>query len=180
MGHAQALASIAYVSRERIIRESEVAQKLGAAEAAITRNLQASVDAVREALDAEEADLARLRAELPPEDFELRATAFDKRIRVVRQRTQERANAVQRSFQEARAAIVAALPPVLEKLRIEAGVEVILNADQILAADDRVDLTARAIEMFNDEGGTIEVPVMDFSTPLLPTAPGTAETQDSQ
>lgn len=177
---AQSGPSIGFVSRERIIRESSVAKRLGAAENAITQQLQSSVDSARQALDAEEADLARLRGELSPEEFERRATAFDKRIRAVRQSTQERATVIQRQFQEARARLVGALPPVLEQLRLEAGLDIILGSDQVLAADVALDLTERAIDLLNAEVDAFAVPVFDFSEPLLPPLSSDTETQEQQ
>ena len=158
---------IIVVSRERILRESEVAQKLRQAEQALTSQLQASVDAAKASLDAEEIELTRLRAELPAEEFENRAADFDQRIRLVRREAQERAAVLQRVFQDARARLVAALPPVLERLRTEHGAAMVLGADQVLAIGPGIDVTDRAIELFNAEGGRIEIPNLDLSIPLI-------------
>ena len=173
-GHADAQqpteGGIIIVSRERILRESDVARKLRQAELALTAQLQTSVDAAKAALDAEEIELTRLRAELPSDEFENRAADFDQRIRLVRRETQERAAVLQRVFQEARARLVAALPAVLERLRTEHGAAIVLGADQVLAAGPGVDMTDRAIELFNAEGGEIEIPDLDLTAPLVPPA----------
>ena len=163
----QAVERIIIVSRERILREAEVSRRLHKAELALTAQLQASVDAAKAMLDAEEIELTRLRAELPADEFENRAADFDQRIRQVRRETQERAAVLQRVFQEARAQLVAALPPVLERLRAEHGAAVVLGADQVLAAVPGADMTDRAIELFNAEGGQIEIPDLDLSAPLI-------------
>ena len=138
------------------------------AELALTAQLQSNVDAAKAELDAEEVELTRLRAELAQDEFEARASAFDARIRLVRRETQERAAVLQRAFQDARARLVAALPPVLERLRVEQGAAVVLGADQVLAARPGIDLTDRAIELFNAEGGEIAIPDLNIATPLLP------------
>lgn len=161
---------IAIVSRERVLRESKAAQALQDIERAMTAELQASIDAARAELDAEEADLTRLRAELPPEEFEIRAAAYDRRIREVRRVAQERAGLLQRGFQEARARLVATLPEILEKLRVERGLSVILDGDRALAVAPDADLTDAAIALLNSDDRAIEIPLIDLSTPLLPPA----------
>lgn len=167
-GLAQQTGGIIVVSRERILRESDVARQLRQAELTLTAQLQANVDAAKAALDAEEVELTKLRAELSASEFEERAAEFDRRIRLVRREAQERASALQRGFQEARAVLVAALPPVLERLRVETGAMVVLSAEQVLALGEGVDMTDRAIELFNAEGGSIEIPGIDTTTPILP------------
>lgn len=165
---AQSSPGIAIVSRDRVLRESDVARRLREAEQVMTGRLQAQIDAARAALDAEESDLAQQRAELTPEEFQTRATDFDRRIRMVRRVAQERGGVLQRVFQEARARLVSTLPEVLEKLRVTHGATIILDADDALAFDAQVDLTLQAIELFNAEGQDVEIPVLDMSAPLLP------------
>lgn len=161
---------IGIVSRERVLREVEVAKELQRSENALTLRLQDQIDTAKASLAEEEAELATLRAEIPAEEFEARAVDFDRRVKLVRRNAQERVSLVQRTFQEARAAIVAALPGVLEKVRVEAGIEIVINADQVLAAPSTLDLTARVVEVFNREGPRPAVPSFDLDAPLLPPA----------
>lgn len=158
---------IVVVSRERILREAVAARRLHDAEAELTERLQAEIDETKAGLAAEEEELARLRGELPEAEFEARISNFDQRLRLARRGAQERAAVLQKGFQDARAAIVAALPPLLERLRVEAGAAVVLSADQVLAMEPAIDLTDRAIALFDAEGPAPAPPEIDLSAPLF-------------
>lgn len=163
---------VVIVSRERVLREAEVASRLRNAEEEMTRRLQASVDAAKAQLAAEEAELTQLRAELDTETFDARAQDFDRRIRAVRREAQERAAFLQRGFQEARATIVKALPALFEQVRQEAGAALVLNADQVLASGTGLDRTDRVIALLNASGQGPALPKIDLERPLVaPPAP---------
>jgi Skp family chaperone for outer membrane proteins len=165
---AQQTGGIVVVSRERILREAAIARRLREAEAEMTELLQGQIDATKTAFAAEEQELARLRGELPEAEFEARVTAFDERVRLARRVAQERAAVLQTAFQDARAAILAALPMLMERLRVETGASIVLNADQVLAMDAARDLTDRAITLFDAEGPSPPLPDINLSAPLLP------------
>lgn len=155
------------VSRDRVLREVTAARQLRDAEQTLTGQLQAQVDRTKEALAAEELELARLRATLPEGEFTDRVRRFDRRMRLARRLTQERAASLQRAFQQARQSVVDALPPLLEAIRTERGAEVILNADQVLAADGAVDVTELVIARYNATVTPPPVPEIDTSELLF-------------
>lgn len=171
---AQQAPEVVVVSRERILREAEAAHRLRAAEDEMTARLQSQIDETKVRFASEEEELARLRAELPASEFETRIADFDQRVRQVRRVAQERAAALQKGFQDARAAIVAALPALIERLRVEAGARLVVNADQVLAADPSADLTDRAIALLDAEGPSPAIPELDLSRPLSELQPETA------
>jgi Skp family chaperone for outer membrane proteins len=164
---------IFFVSRDRILREAVAARRLRDAEETMTADLQGQIDATKLQFAAEEEELTRLRGELPVAEFESRVAEFDQRVRQARRVAQERAALLQKSFQDARAVIVAALPSLMERLRVEAGARMIVNADQVLAAAVSADLTDRAIKLFDADGPSPAVPEIDFSAPLAEPQPGT-------
>ena len=102
-------------------------------------------------------------------------TDFDRRVRSLRLQTQEKAKAVQTAFQDARANLVRALPPILEQLRAEANAVAILDADRALAIAPDHDLTDRAIELLNQRLPQPDVPEVDVTLtipePAAPTEP---------
>lgn len=163
---AQPASDIVVVSRERILREAKAARRLREAEERMTAQLQAQIDETKEQFAEEEEELTRLRGELPGPEFEARVADFDQRVRLARRVAQERAAILQKGFQDARAAIVAALPSLMERLRVEAGARVVVNADQTLAADADIDLTDRAITLFDAEGPSPDIPKLDLTQPL--------------
>lgn len=163
---AQTPAEVVIVSRERILREAEAARRLRVAEEEMTARLQGQIDDTKVSFAEEEEELTRLRAELPAAEFEARIADFDQRVRQARRVAQERAAILQKGFQDARAAIVGALPSLMERLRVESGARLIVNADQVLAADAAADVTDRAIALFDAEGPLPDIPDLDLSQPL--------------
>jgi Skp family chaperone for outer membrane proteins len=163
---------IVVVSRERILREAEAARRLRVAEEEMTARLQGQIDETKVQFAKEEEELTRLRGEVPAAEFEARVAEFDQRVRLARRVAQERAAILQKGFQDARAAIVAALPGLMERLRVEAGARVIVSADQALAIDPSIDLTGRAIALFDAEGPSPAIPDVDLSQPLVGQPPG--------
>jgi Skp family chaperone for outer membrane proteins len=154
---ADAAAQTLIASRKRVLNETAHAQMLSAAEASQTAALQSEVDSVKEALTAEEQELARLRATLDRESFEQRVADFDRRVRRERRETQERAARMQTAFRDERVKLVEALGPVLDAVRVAHGASVILNSDVVLAADPALDVTDEVIARFN---ATVPLPTI--------------------
>jgi Skp family chaperone for outer membrane proteins len=157
---------VVVVSRERILREARAARRLRDAEEEMTARLQSQIDATKVQFADEEEELTRLRGELASADFEARIADFDQRVRSARRIAQERAATLQKGFQEARAVIVAALPGLMERLRLDAGARLVVNSDQVLAADPALDMTDRAVALFDADGPMPAVPGIDLSAPL--------------
>ena len=67
---AQQVPVIRMVSRERLLREAAIARLLRREEQRMTELLQAQVDQAKVALAGEEAELAGLREQLSPADFD--------------------------------------------------------------------------------------------------------------
>ena len=164
------------ISRERILREVRAARVLRQIETEMTATLQAQIDRAKAQLAAEEAELARLRAEMDPKDFDQRAADFDRRVRLTRRIAQERATQLQKGFQEARAAIVAAVPDVIDRVRIEAGARIILNGDHVIVVDPALDLTDRVIQLVDEKMPDPPVPDINLEEPIfIPADPSETE-----
>ena len=133
----------------------------------MTARLQGQIDETKTRFADEEEELTQQRGSLASAEFDARVADFDKRVRSARRVAQERAALLQKGFQEARAAIVAALPGLMERLRVEAGAQVVVNGDQVLAVDPAVDMTDRAIELFDADGPSPPIPEIDLSEPLI-------------
>lgn len=157
------------VSRKRVLNETEHAKALIAAETRLTAELQGEVDSVKEALTAEEHELARLRAILDRESFEQRVAEFDSRVRRERRDTQERAAILQNAFRDERVKLVDALGAVLDAVRLAHGASLILNSDVVLAADPVLDVTDEVIERFNITVPPVTIPRL---APAKPPADG--------
>jgi outer membrane protein len=150
-----------FVSRKRLLNETNHAKQLHEAEVDLTAKLQAEVDDIKADLSAEEQELTRLRGKLERKLFDSRVAAFDHKVRTERRAAQEKAAKLQMAFRAERVKLVQALGPVLEEVREAHGASVILNADQALAADPALDVTDEAIARFNDSVPAPQLPDLE-------------------
>lgn len=146
---------VAMVNGAAVVENSRAARALRATERDLRERAQAENDHVQAELEAEERELARLREEIPVVEFEARAAAFDRRVRAERRRAQERGALLVTFVQEARGALLSALPRVLEELRRDAGATMIIDAGAVLAIEPSLDLTATAIARYDAAVGEV-------------------------
>lgn len=144
---AQALSGpgIRVLNQDRLLRESRMGQALLAdlreAEQALERENQTLADE----LAAEERALTELRASLPPDEFRLRAEAFDRRVETIRaERARLSQNLARRYEAEAQRFFETALP-VLTALMAEQGIVAILNPEAVILGAEWLDITDQAI-----------------------------------
>lgn len=154
------------ISRQRVLNESSVAERLNDAEAAMTGELQARVDAVKARLSAEEQELTRLRNTLPREEFERRVQSFDQTVRRERRMTQRRAAALQTAFRRARGELAEALVPILVTISRDRGARLVLDRDQILLAHPSIDVTEEVIAMMDERVPLPQLPALEDLEPL--------------
>ena len=142
--------SLLIVDRERMVAQSEAARDLRRIEIDLREKVQAQLDRVKAALEAEEKELTRLRDEMPKEEFETRSRDFDRRVRIERRTAQERGAALQKFISEAQAALLSAADPVLQDLRREKGAALLIDAGAAVAFDPAIDVTDEAIARFDE------------------------------
>lgn len=163
-----------------MLNDTAAARALRAAEVRLTAELQERVDRVKAELGAEEAALTADRATLAREAFDARVAAFDQRVRRERRQTQRRAAALQTAFREERRKLVEALAPILARVRAAKGALVVLNADDVVAADPAIDVTEEVIALFDAQVPVPPIPDLDAldpgpdTEPENPTAPEAA------
>ncbi|MDH3667397.1 MAG: OmpH family outer membrane protein [Paracoccaceae bacterium] len=170
-------ALILAVSRKRVLRDTSHARLLNQAETELTAELQSRVDAVKAELNAEEQELARLRGTLDRSDFARRVAEFDERVRNERRMAQQHAKNLQSALRAERLKLVEALTPLLEAVRVDSGAQIIVNTDQLLAADPAIDVTAQVIERFNAEVPPPSILNLDALAPERPFDPALDEAQ---
>ncbi|MEM7236325.1 MAG: OmpH family outer membrane protein [Pseudomonadota bacterium] len=150
------------VSRTRILTETVVAQNLRATEAGLRNRLRQWVDLQKSSLEAEEQQLTTLRAQIGKPEFDELTEAFDKKVRGVRRDTQRYEAAIQSSFREARKELVQNLYPILIEIIQRHGASLIIDADQILMADPKIDMTDEVIALYDERVRTPELAPIDL------------------
>lgn len=142
-------ALILVVDRERMVSQSEAARSLRRIEIELRDKVQAQLDEVKTALEAEEKELTRRRGELPKEEFETLSRDFDRRVRIERRAAQERGASLQKFIAEAQDVLLNAADPVLSDLRREKGAALLIDAGAAVAHDPAIDVTDEAIARFD-------------------------------
>ncbi|MEM7506009.1 MAG: OmpH family outer membrane protein [Pseudomonadota bacterium] len=160
------------VSRTRILSETVPARDLRERETDLRGDFRLWVQAHQQLLDAEELRLTELRDVLPKDEFEVRTTAFDQKVRAIRRETQSHEAAIQAAFREARKNLLTALYPILIDVLKVHGASVIIDADQILIAAPEADVTDEVIERYNAEVELIDLPNFEDLGATLPEETG--------
>jgi Skp family chaperone for outer membrane proteins len=111
----------------------------------------------------EEQRLTERRAELPREEFEALADAFDSRVEVIRQDQDSKGRAIAQRSERAETVFLDRVNPLLVSLAREVGALVILDRRTVLASADGVDITELALtridEVLGDGAGLEPGPV---------------------
>lgn len=141
--------AVLVIDRERMVTESAAAKALRQIEIDLRARVQSELDKVKDALEAEEKELTRLRDELPKEEFEARSRDFDRRVRIERRAAQERGAILQKFISDAQEELLRAAAPVLAQLRRDRGAAVLLDASVVVAGDPSIDVTDEAIARFD-------------------------------
>jgi len=171
---AQEAPKVLVVSSDRVLRETQAAITLRDRERDLRLAFEADINAAKDALAAEEAELTRLRGELDPEEFDRRAKAFDQRARAARREAQRRAAEIQQAVREARDHLRAQVAPILIEILRERGADIVLDADAILIAAPSVDVTEDVIARFDAEIEAPAVMLPETADPVPPLPEGSA------
>jgi Skp family chaperone for outer membrane proteins len=124
--------------------------------AVIEQDMQASAEAARKALqaenqrleanlEAEERKLTDQRPTMPPEQFRPLAEAFDEKVRGIRQAQDAKARDLTRQSEEDRARFVETAAPILVALMSDLGAVVLIDKSVAVLSMDSVDVTDEAI-----------------------------------
>jgi Skp family chaperone for outer membrane proteins len=137
---------IRVLNQDRLFRESRMGQALLAdlreAELALERENQALADA----LAAEERVLTDQRASLSPDEFRLRAEAFDRRVEAIRGERARLGQELARRYETDAQRFSQTALPVLTALMAEQGIVVLLNPDAVIMGAEWIDITDLAIQ----------------------------------
>lgn len=108
---------------------------------AANQALTAENDALTARLSAEESELTRLRAELPPEEFQRRAAAFDAQVVEARRAQDQKGREIAARADAERERFFAAIMPSLAEMMQRRGASAILERKSVFVAADALDVT---------------------------------------
>ncbi|HHX90235.1 MAG TPA: OmpH family outer membrane protein [Paracoccus sp.] len=139
------------LDEERLLRESRLGQQIVAGIRAAEQALEEENQRIADLLAEEERALTEARAGLTPEEFRLRADAFDLRVEAIRtERNQRSVELARYSDAEAQRFFDTVLP-VLATMMSDEGLVALLKPDSLILSVDWLDITESAIERLDAE-----------------------------
>jgi Skp family chaperone for outer membrane proteins len=134
------------VDQNRLYTGSRYGKSIQAEIEAQTKALTAENRDIEAELEAEEKALTERRAEVTPEEFQVLAEAFDKKVNGIRQARSEKLRQLEAQQAQAQRTFLQRAGPVLAQIMKEKGADVIVDRSAIILLNARVDITNLAIE----------------------------------
>lgn len=139
-----------------LILDSEKAYLSSTAGQRITKELEASLDAlvaenrrIEAELTAEELDLTEKRQTMEPDAFRDLADAFDQKVQLLRDEQDSKQLELQRLRDVERQAFIEAMTPIISSIAVDHGALIILERRNVLLAADSIDITDAVIARIN-------------------------------
>ena len=108
-------------------------------------------------LKKEETELISQKKSLTPEEYKNKVSALRKKNIDFQKRRREASNDFVKKKSKARASLVNALNPILEKYMSENNIMMILNEKNVILANSQRDLTQTIIDLLNKELKSIKI-----------------------
>jgi len=128
----------------------------------LLQSYDAELQASRKSLSEQEAELAKLKATLTPDDWQTRAKAFDLRVSEFNQKYQKANQAVEKSYRLAMNDLGRAFAQCTAEIAAEAGANIVVPKQQVVLHDPRMDLTKQVIELLDKRYPSIAFPVPEI------------------
>jgi outer membrane protein len=151
-------ARIAVLDYQGVLRDSLAAQHVRRQVDEYRKAYQEEMAREEESLRAEEQELKRLAGSPPGPGFEERRRSFERRVQEAQRRTQDRARALDRLFNEAMVQIRRQLVPIVSELTKQMGFNLVVDKSQILFAARTLDVTDEVAARLNERLPRMDVP----------------------
>ncbi|MCL4674659.1 MAG: OmpH family outer membrane protein [Pararhodobacter sp.] len=161
---------------DRLLQGSRLGQQILAANREAEQALDAENAAIAAQLVAEERALTDLRASLSPEEFRIRADAFDTRVEEIRAERNQRSEELARRNEAEVQRFFAAVLPVLDRLMAEDGIVGLFRPETLILWSERLDITDQAIARLDADFAAQSQPQPQSPAPP-PAPPETPQTQ---
>ena len=140
---------ILVIDQDRLFAETSLgAESLAEIEQA-ANDLKDENQKIEETLISEERALTEQRATLPAAEFRLLADRFDVRVQRIRADQDEKARALTRAQEDARASFFQEVAEIISGIVREKGARVVLDRRDVLLSAGQIDITDEAITRVN-------------------------------
>lgn len=168
--------SVGVVDIPRLFRESAAGKAASMQLTDLRARFQTEVAKKEESLRVEEAELGRVRATLPPDQFERRRSDLQRKFQETQQFVQERNSSLERAQAQANEEILKVIQQVMLELMMERGFTVVLDQAQVLLSNDAFNVSAEALKRLDRRLPTVRVTLPAAAAPSQP-APGPTTTR---
>lgn len=145
-----ALGIVVTLNQEKLFQETTYGKAVIARFDADKSALQAENRRIEAELEAEERELTKQRAEMPPEAFTPLAAAFDSKVVAIRERQDRKSEALALWREQGRQEFFKAAASVLADLLAETGAVAILANDAVVLSLSSADITDLAIQRIDE------------------------------
>lgn len=157
--------TIAFLDRARLLAESDAGRSVENQLNTQRNELNAEMRAKQETLRSTQEELQRIQESqlLAEEVFRERVRAFEQEAALTQREVQLRARALEQGLQQALNSIFAQAIQIAAEIAEAEGIQVVLDARQVLFADQTLNLTDRVLAQLNQR-----MPTMTLTIPEIP------------
>jgi Skp family chaperone for outer membrane proteins len=161
-------AIILFLDRGTVLRQSAVGKNMYAQVEALAKKMETDFAPENKKLQADVQALQNQAAVLAPDVRQQRIKELEGRRQAFQKKVQDRQAAIQAGLAKARQQVEQALGPILEKIMIERGANLLLDRGLVVLGATDLDVTATVIGRLNTSLPKVTV------TPVAPPKPATA------
>jgi Skp family chaperone for outer membrane proteins len=158
-------AVILFLDRGTVLRQSSVGKDMYAQVEGLAKKMEAEFSPENKKLQADVQALQAQAAVLSPEVRQQKVKALETRRAAFQKKVQDRQAAIQNGLGTARTQVEKALGPILEKIMVERGANLLLDRGLVVLGATDLDVTASVIQRLNTSLPKVVV------TPVAPKAP---------
>jgi Skp family chaperone for outer membrane proteins len=158
-------AVILFLDRGTVLRQSSVGKDMYAQVEGLAKKMEAEFSPENKKLQADVQALQAQAAVLSPEVRQQKVKALEARRAAFQKKVQDRQAAIQNGLGTARTQVEKALGPILEKIMVERGANLLLDRGLVVLGATDLDVTASVIQRLNTSLPKVVV------TPVAPKAP---------
>ena len=151
------VATVIVVDLQRILREASAVQALQSQVGAARDAFQAEIRQREEELRLRDQELARERANLPPEAYAARRQALADELAALQSAVQERRRQLDQAMNEGMRQVQSVLLPILQRLTEQRGAAMLLSKTGIVLVRPELEITDEALEELDAALPTVSV-----------------------
>ncbi|MDP9195576.1 MAG: OmpH family outer membrane protein [Pseudomonadota bacterium] len=153
---------VGVVDVQAVLQKSAVAKSIRAQIDEKLKSYQADVSAREAELKKAEQELMKQRSILKPEDANKQRADLQKKFMAVQKEVNSKKTSLDAGFSKAMTTVMENLRKVVSGIAGERGINLVLTRQQVVYADDAMDLTDEVLKRLNSQLSSIKV---DFSAP---------------